>query len=41
MQPDIKIVHLLLEVDAEFGPGNLPIANKLPLEIVLKPTKLI
>ena len=28
------LTQLLLEVDAEFGPGNLPIAKKLPLEIV-------
>ena len=34
MQSDIKIVQLLLEVDAKFGPGNLSIANKLPLELV-------
>ena len=34
IQSDINIVQLLLDVDAEFGPGNFPIANKLPLEIV-------
>ena len=30
----LYVWHVLLEVDAEFGPGNLPIAYKLPLEIV-------